>query len=90
LILASSGMILTFLLAVVFTSAACLCSYASASESISSPPINGVVMKGAFVSMKQNANISPSAPQDYIEDSLKNDIWSGFESCPIRVLLGGL
>ena len=71
MILASSGMILTFLLAVVFTSAACLCSYASASESISSPPINGVVMKGAFVSMKQNANISPSAPQDYIEDSLK-------------------
>src|SRR4029453_2858859 len=64
-------MILTFLLAVVFTSATCLCSYASASESISSPPINGVVMKGAFVSMKQNANISPSAPQDYIEDSLR-------------------
>jgi len=71
LILASSGIILTFLLAAVFTNATFLGSYASASQVTSSQPINGVVMKGAFVSMKQNNNASPSAPQDYIEDSLK-------------------
>jgi len=71
LILASSGMILTFLLAVVFTSATSLSSYASTSESTSSQPINGVVMKGAIVSMKQDGNGSLPAPQDYIEDSLK-------------------
>jgi polyhydroxyalkanoate synthesis regulator phasin len=71
LILANSGMILTFLLAVVFTSATSLDSYASTSELTSSQPINGVVMKGAFVSMKQDDNGSSLAPQDYIEDSLK-------------------
>ena len=71
MILASSGMILIFLLAVVFISATSLGSYASASELNSSRPINGVVMKGAFVSMKQNDNGSLLAPQDYIEDSLK-------------------
>jgi hypothetical protein len=64
-------MILTFLLAVVFACATCLGSNASASELNSTQPINGVVMKGAFVSMKQNYNGSPSAPQDYIEESLK-------------------
>jgi hypothetical protein len=64
-------MILIFLLAVVFACATCLGSYASASELNSTQPINGVVMKGAFVSMKQNYNGSPSAPQDYIEESLK-------------------
>ena len=37
----------------------------------SSQPINGVVMKGAFVNMKQHDNGSPEAPQDYIDDSLK-------------------
>jgi hypothetical protein len=58
--------IFTFLLAVVFISATSLGSYASASELNSSRPINGVVMKGAFVSMKQNYNGSLSAPQDYI------------------------
>jgi polyhydroxyalkanoate synthesis regulator phasin len=36
-----------------------------------SQPINGVVMKGAFVNMKQHDNGSPEAPQDYIDDSLK-------------------
>jgi len=37
----------------------------------SSQPINGVVMKGAFVNMKQHDNGSPEAPEDYIDDSLK-------------------
>jgi polyhydroxyalkanoate synthesis regulator phasin len=64
-------MILIFLLAVVFISASSLCSYASTSELTSNPPINGVVMKGAFVSMKQDDYGLPSAHENYIEDSLK-------------------
>jgi len=71
LILASSGIILTFLLAAVFTSATSVGSYASTSQLTSSQPINGVVMKGAFVNMKQDDNGSPLSPQNYIEDSLK-------------------
>ncbi|MDW0143397.1 MAG: hypothetical protein QOK69_00295, partial [Nitrososphaeraceae archaeon] len=60
-----------FLLAVVFISASSLGSYASTSELTSNPPINGVVMKGAFVSMKQDDYGLPSAHENYIEDSLK-------------------
>jgi len=63
-------MILAFLLAAVFTSATSF-SYASTGQFTSSQPINGVVMKGAFVNMKHDDNGSPSAPQNYIEDSLK-------------------
>ena len=64
-------MILIFILAVVFISASSLGSYASTSELTGKPPINGVVMKGAFVSMKQDDYGLPSAPENYIEDSLK-------------------
>ena len=64
-------MILIFVLAVVFISASSLGSYASTSELTGKPPINGVVMKGAFVSMKQDDYGLPSAPENYIEDSLK-------------------
>jgi polyhydroxyalkanoate synthesis regulator phasin len=70
-ILASSRLILSFLLAAVLISASSLGSYASTSQLTSSQPINGVVMKGAFVNMKQDDNGSPEAPQDYIDDSLK-------------------
>ncbi len=70
MISAISGMILAFLLAAVFTSATSF-SYASTDQFTSSQPINGVVMKGAFVNMKHDDNGSPSAPQNYIEDSLK-------------------
>jgi polyhydroxyalkanoate synthesis regulator phasin len=62
---------LTFLLVVVLISASSLGSYALTTEMSSSQPINGVVMKGAFVNMKQHDNGSPEAPQDYIDDSLK-------------------
>jgi polyhydroxyalkanoate synthesis regulator phasin len=71
LIFTSTQVILIFLLAVVFISASSLGSYASTSELISKPPINGVAMKGAFVSMKQADYGLPSAPQNYIDDSLK-------------------
>ena len=71
MILASSRIILSFLLAAVLISATALGSYASTSQLTSSQPINGVVMKGAFVNMKQDDNGSPEAPQDYIDDSLK-------------------
>jgi len=70
-ILASSRIILSFLLAAVLIGASSLGSYASTSQLTSSQPINGVVMKGAFVNMKQDDNGSPEAPQDYIDDSLK-------------------
>ena len=67
----SRVLILSFFLVVVFTSAAFLSTYASTSEPAINQPINGVVMKGVFVSMKQNDNVSPLAPDNYIEDSLK-------------------
>ena len=67
----SRVLILSFFLVVVFTSATFLSTYASTSEPILNQPINGVVMKGVFVSMKQNDNVSPLAPDNYIEDSLK-------------------
>jgi polyhydroxyalkanoate synthesis regulator phasin len=54
-------------------------SYASTTEMTSSQPINGVVMKGAFVNMKQHDNGSPEAPQDYIDDSLKKISEAGLD-----------
>src|SRR6266487_4232038 len=71
-------MILAFLLAAVFTSATSF-SYASTDQFTSSQPINGVVMKGAFVNMKHDDNGSPSAPQNYIEDSLKMIFRAGLD-----------
>ena len=71
MILASSRVILTFLLVAILINATLLGSYASTTNVISGQPINGVVMKGAFVNMKQHDNGSPEAPQDYIDDSLK-------------------
>ncbi len=67
----SRVLILSFFQVVVVTSAIFLSTYASTSEPIVNQPINGVVMKGVFVSMKQNDNVSPLAPDNYIEDSLK-------------------
>ena len=71
MILVSSVPILSFFLAVVFTSSTFLSSHASTSEPILNQAINGVVMKGVFVGMKQNGNDPPLAPDNYIENSLK-------------------
>ena len=71
MILVSSRVILTLLLVAILINATSLGSYASTTNVISGQPINGVVMKGAFVNMKQHDNGSPEAPQDYIDDSLK-------------------
>ena len=71
MILASSRVILTFLLVAILINATSLGSYALSTNVTSGQPINGVVMKGAFVNMKQHDNGSPEAPQDYIDDSLK-------------------
>jgi polyhydroxyalkanoate synthesis regulator phasin len=62
---------LSYFLAFVFTNITFSSPLASASESSISQPINGVVMKGVSVSMKQNDKVSPLAPNNYIEDSLK-------------------
>ena len=70
---------MTILLAAVLTSATSLGSYASASQVTSSQPINGVVMKGAIVNMKQDDNGSPKAPPNYIEDSLKKISGAGLD-----------
>ena len=67
----SSVVILSFFLAFVFTSLTFSSSYASTSELTNNQPINGVVMKGVSVSMKQNDKVSSLAPDNYIEDSLK-------------------
>ena len=66
-----SVLILSFILGVVLSSSSFKSSHASTSESVTAQPIHGVVMKGAFVSMKQNNNVLPSPPVNYIEDSLK-------------------
>ena len=71
MILASFRVILTFLLVAILINATSLGSYALSTNVTSGQPINGVVMKGAFVNMKQHDNGSPEAPQDYIDDSLK-------------------
>jgi polyhydroxyalkanoate synthesis regulator phasin len=42
-------------------------------------PINGVVMKGIFVNMKQDKNDPDSAPDNYIEDSLKEISEAGLD-----------
>ena len=63
-------LIVVFFLAVAVTCAT-LSSYAFARESTINQPINGVVMKGVFVGMKQNNDALPLAPDNYIEDSLK-------------------
>ncbi len=39
---------------------------------VSNPhPLNGVVMKGVYVNVKQNNYEEPSAPPNYIDDSFK-------------------
>ena len=79
-----------FVLAAILISSTMLGSYASTSKLSASQPINGVAMKGAFVNMKQHVENWPLAPQNYIEDRLKDDFWRRFESCQVRVLLGSL
>ena len=37
-------------------------------------PLNGVVMKGIYVNLKQNTIKIPSAPPNYIENSLQDDL----------------
>ena len=65
---------MTFLLGCALTSAIAIESYGSTnstSQVTSTQPINGVVMKGIVVNMKQDDNDSPSAPDNYIEESFK-------------------
>ena len=64
-------LILSFFLAFVFTSATFSSSLVSVNGPTINQPINGVVMKGVSVSMKQNDKFLPVAPNNYIEDSLK-------------------
>ena len=73
----ASRIILTFLLGCALSSATVVDSFGSTNSTNSTSqltgtqPINGVVMKGIFVNMKQDDNDPDSAPDNYIEDSLK-------------------
>ena len=73
----ASRIILTFLLGCALSSATVVESFGSTNSTNSTSqltgtqPINGVVMKGIFVNMKQDDNDPDSAPDNYIEDSLK-------------------
>ncbi|HEX6379442.1 MAG TPA: hypothetical protein VFZ60_10240 [Nitrososphaeraceae archaeon] len=68
---------MTFLLGCALSSATVVDSNGSTnstnstSELTGTQPINGVVMKGIFVNMKQDKNDPDSAPDNYIEDSFK-------------------
>ena len=74
--------ILTFLLGCTLISATALDSFGSTNSTshvTSTQPINGVVMKGILVNMKQDDNDSPSAPDNYIEDSFKQISEAGLD-----------
>src|SRR5919106_137073 len=78
----ASRIILTFLLGCALVSATAIDSYGSTSsisQLTSIEPINGVVMKGIFVNMKQDDTDSPSAPDNYIEDSFKEISEAGLD-----------
>ena len=66
-----SGVLIFSFLVFAFIIITLSSSYASTSESTINQPINGVVMKGVSVSVKQNDKVSPLPPDNYIEDSLK-------------------
>ncbi|HJU79111.1 MAG TPA: hypothetical protein VJ599_06055 [Nitrososphaeraceae archaeon] len=73
---------MTFLLGCALTSATAVNSYGSTnstSQLTGTQPINGVVMKGIFVNMKQDDNNPDSAPDNYIEDSLKEISEAGLD-----------
>ena len=74
--------ILTFLLGCALTSATAIDAYGSTNSTSlvsGAQPINGVVMKGIIVNMKQDDNDSPSAPGNYIEDSFKQISEAGLD-----------
>ncbi len=80
--------ILTFFLGCALSSATVVDSYGSTNSTNSTnstsqltgtQPINGVVMKGIFVNMKQDKNDPDSAPDNYIEDSLKEISEAGLD-----------
>ncbi len=79
LILASSVIILLFLVAILTIVSVNSYAFALTGQPTASQPINGVVMKGAFVNMKQHDNGSPQAPTNYIEDSLKRISEAGLD-----------
>lgn len=66
------------LLIAIFTTAT-LNSYALTNQPTGTQPINGVVMKGAIVNMKQHDNGSPQAPSNYIDDSFKKISGAGLD-----------
>jgi hypothetical protein len=64
-------LVIISLLAAVLGSNAVVVSNAQLAHVDNNEPLNGVVLKGAYVNMKQDDNGSPSAPSNYIDNSLK-------------------
>ena len=79
LILAFSVIILSFLVAILTIASVNSYAFSLTSQPTGGQPINGVVMKGAIVNMKQHDNGSPQAPSNYIEDSLKRISEAGLD-----------
>ena len=78
----TNRIILTFLLGCALTSATAVDAYGSTnstSQLTGTQPINGVVMKGILVNMKQDDNNPDSAPDNYIEESLKEISEAGLD-----------
>jgi hypothetical protein len=59
------------LLAAILGANTSVISHAQVPQLTTKEPLNGVVMKGAYVNVKQNNYEIPSAPPNYIEDSFK-------------------
>ena len=66
-----SKLVIISLFAAVLGSNAIVVSNAQLAQADNNEPINGVVLKGVYVNMKQDDNGSPSAPSNYIDSSLK-------------------
>ncbi|MGB0003226.1 MAG: hypothetical protein WBP74_01070, partial [Nitrososphaeraceae archaeon] len=66
-----SKLVIISLFAAVLGSNAIVVSNAQLAQADNNELINGVVLKGVYVNMKQDDNGSPSALSNYIDSSLK-------------------
>ena len=64
-----SRLVIISIISVILGSSALVVSNAQTTQE----PLNGVVMKGAYVSVKENNYDAPSPPPNYINNSLQDD-----------------
>ena len=70
-----SGLVVISVLSVILGAGALVVSNAQTPQE----PLNGVVMKGAYVSVKENNYDAPSPPPNYINDSFKKISEAGLD-----------